>query len=231
MKNVLITLIVYSQLLYGTVPAHIADLRNLISNINPVHNEYMSGNQHIEWGEKDYRARVVCSGLFKEILVHSFGLSEGKIKKIFKEKWPETDDIAAAVRHNNKIFQIITFDEIEIGDVVLIDYNSDGKIPTGHIMFVNEKPRQVKAGENGETESIVGIIDSTRSPHGRNDTRAKKPASTGVGIGEIVLFTADNSITGYKWSTNKSSRRIDVSNHEILLFRISVPQIFPALSN
>ena len=221
MKNVIITLIVYSQLLYGTVPGHIVDLRNLISHIKPERNEYVSKNQSIIWDEQEYGARVVCSGLFKEVLLHSFGLSEMEIMNIFHEKWPEADDVAKAV--NNEFFQVIKFNKIGIGDVILIDYKSGGKIPTGHIMFVNEKPRQIKTRENGETEWIVEIIDSTKSPHGRKDTRAKEPASTGVGIGEIVLFTADNSITGYKWSTNKSSRRVDMSNHGILLFRISIP--------
>lgn len=222
MMDRIIVLIIYSQLLFGTVPDHIIHLRDLISHIQPVNNEYISKRQNIEWGEKEYSARVVCSGLFKEVLVHSFGLSEREINKIFHEKWPETDDIANAIDQNNKLFQRITYDEIQIGDVILIDYKSDGKIPTGHIMFVNEKPRQIKTKENGEMEWIVEVIDSTHSPHGKKDTRAKEPISAGVGIGEIVLFTNDNSITGYKWSTSKRSKRIDATNHKIVLFRISI---------
>jgi hypothetical protein len=89
-------------------------------------------------------------------------------------------------------------------------------------MFINEKPVKIKTKENGETEWLVEVIDSTRTPHGRKDSRAKEPGATGVGIGAIVLITQDNLVTGYKWSPDKRSKKNDASNHKIILFRIAM---------
>ena len=73
---------------------------------------------------------------------------------------------------------------------------------TGHVMIVAAPPTQRKDGG-----WLVAVLDSSASPHGKDDTR-KKSRATGVGRGTMVLETnAAGAPVAYRWSPLHVSHR------------------------
>ena len=73
---------------------------------------------------------------------------------------------------------------------------------TGHIMIVAAPPTRRPDGA-----WTIPIIDSSASPHGKDDTR-KKSHATGVGRGVVVLETNASGLpVAYRWSTWHASHR------------------------
>ena len=69
-------------------------------------------------------------------------------------------------------------------------------------MIVTAPPTQRKDGA-----WTIPILDSSASPHGKDDTR-KKTHATGVGRGTVVLETNASGLPiAYRWSTWHSSHR------------------------
>jgi hypothetical protein len=73
---------------------------------------------------------------------------------------------------------------------------------TGHVMIVAAPPTQREDGG-----WLVAVLDSSASPHGKDDTR-KKHHATGVGRGTMVLETnARGAPVAYRWSPLHVSHR------------------------
>lgn len=73
---------------------------------------------------------------------------------------------------------------------------------TGHVMIVAASPTQREDGG-----WLVAVLDSSGSPHGKDDTRKKRRA-TGMGRGTMVLETnASGAPVAYRWSPLHVSRR------------------------
>jgi len=83
----------------------------------------------------------------------------------------------------------------------LIAWKSEpGAASTGHVMFVDNVPRQAPAGQ-----VEVVVVDSTSSRHG-NDTR--KAGQTGIGRGTMwFVVDAEGKPIGYRWGSPKGKVR------------------------
>lgn len=71
----------------------------------------------------------------------------------------------------------------------------------------------------------VTIIDSTRSPHGKGDTRIASDGTSGQGVGRgvIRIFTnSDGSVAGYCWSDGSKSKFESQDERNLAIGRLDV---------
>ena len=103
-----------------------------------------------------------------------------------------------------------TIGAIEAGDVLAMTYTDPAQHhgATGHVMIVRSVPvssGSLPAGPPGSTGYTVEVIDSTSTPHGATDWRAKN-AGQGLGYGTFVLYAnAAGAIVASRWSPSDSS--------------------------
>jgi hypothetical protein len=108
-------------------------------------------------------------------------------------------------------FEIITqVKSIRPGDVLAVKF-PPGENDTGHIMIAASVPQvrpETAPVEPGTRQYELDTVDSSKSGHGKNDTR-RLPDGTfahGVGEGTIRLYSnSDGAIAGYAWSVLSGS--------------------------
>jgi hypothetical protein len=95
--------------------------------------------------------------------------------------------------------------ELRPGDVIAW-LSPDPTTSTGHVAIVDANP--TPGPRDGELTVVV--IDSARSGHGTSDTRTK--GDDGLGRGPVVLLLGrDGVLIGFRWSSDRGSRRREVS--------------------
>ena len=111
------------------------------------------------------------------------------------------------------------------GDVIAIKYPPDAE-NSGHIMLVAETPRSIPGTRpeiSGTEQWEVTVIDSSRSSHGKTDTRRRDDGSFGSGVGEGVfrIYTnRDGTVAGYTWSTFANSDYYDQNTRHLVIERL-----------
>lgn len=217
-----------------SVPAHLATARALLAAITPETNLYNASPSQINWADEDSPSnRSVCSSFTALLLQKQYGLTEDDAEALFGEAAPEADEWFLAVRDSGRFAQVPTIEAIRPGDFLVIDYQSNKALPTGHVMLVDAPARRVAEHETSEplpwprpddlagkpvtwsvpklVEWHLSIIDSSRSPHGEGDTRKNANADgsddNGLGRGDIRLLTDEEGhLLGYTWSKSQKSR-------------------------
>jgi hypothetical protein len=105
--------------------------------------------------------------------------------------------------------QVTTVADIAEGDLLAVKYRTSATSAyIGYLMLVEIAPALITGST---TRSIVGIIDSTQTPHGDTDTRWQADAGLihdkGVGSGDIYIDAdaVTGAITGHSWSAGSGS--------------------------
>jgi hypothetical protein len=118
--------------------------------------------------------------------------------------------------------------DIQPGDLLVIKYadESEHDDNTGHCMLVDEKPYQidpVNILEPGYQQYAIRVIDSSKSPHGKEDTRYSAGGNSYAGLGEGVFrlyADKDGKVTGYSWSLGRPLPGFDPFSNSIVVGRI-----------
>lgn len=116
---------------------------------------------------------------------------------------------------------------VQPGDVIAIKYPPDAE-NSGHVMLVAETPRRIKPTRpevEGTEQWEVTVIDSSRSGHGKTDTRRRDDGTFGSGVGQGVfrVYTnRDGSIAGYTWSTFANSDYYALSDRDLVVGRLDL---------
>ncbi|EYF01989.1 hypothetical protein [Chondromyces apiculatus] len=108
------------------------------------------------------------------------------------------DAVAAGAKFHN----LPTVAEIVPGDLLVAKYTTQGGVLTGYNMVVSTID-VFTVLPNGNTRYILEVIDSTRDPHGEQDSRWNIGGDIqGVGYGLIFLDAnaATGAIDGHSWS-------------------------------
>ncbi len=108
-------------------------------------------------------------------------------------------------------------EDIQAGDLLIIKYadSSDHEDNTGHCMLVAKAPVHHAASalnEPGTVQYEVVVYDSSKSPHGKNDTRYSTGGVEyeGLGRGSFRLYASkEGIIKGYSWSLLKPKPGFD----------------------
>jgi hypothetical protein len=126
------------------------------------------------------------------------------------------DKIVAGVHFTN----ITNIANIASGDLISIKYTST----TGASMMVDVAPVAWSPAtaplQTGTSQWIVGIIDSTTTPHGDTDSRWHADVDgahdQGVGTGDMRLYTdATGAIVGYTWTLDNGSVYYDQATRQL----------------
>jgi hypothetical protein len=198
---------------------HLWWANKLVSGIDSGNTSYVHQRRArgVDWGGNGSGAysHTDCSGFINALFEQTYGFDRDYIKKWLdtdpKKTGPTASKYYASIvaqrgfRHLKKIGDILP------GDILAIYYPSD-KSNTGHVMVIAELPQKISGGQplvDGTEQWQVVIIDSSRSPHWKGDTRWKdgKTKYDGLGRGLLRLYSGGNGeIAGYTWSLSPKSK-------------------------
>lgn len=217
------------------VPPHLTLARNLVEAVAPARNAYLGGKTRIVWPRAgtpgdEVVNESVCSSFCAALLREAYALEKADLKSLFTEEWPEADELFAGILNREKFEVIASIKDAKPGDFLIVDYQSQKKIPTGHSMLISGNPEKVASYDSQSLpfpchpdatqtspdvpvvwEWHVPIIDSSKGPHGKTDTRFQSAENgeddDGVGEGVLRLLSDEKGlIAGYTWSTYRSSK-------------------------
>lgn len=189
---------------------HMSNARYLVDSVDPRNNRY-AHERSIRWPTTNSMATVSadCSSLLNELWVESYLKNDAALTAMFGKPWPKARDWYREIVRGKFFLRITNVLDIVEGDIIAVYYPrgmvQTGDTNTGHVMLVNAKPKRVlpRAPRMDGEQYSVQVIDSTASPHGKDDTRSKKKGgdnSSGIGIGTIRLYMLSNECIGYAWS-------------------------------
>ncbi|MEK6793248.1 MAG: hypothetical protein AABZ39_00615 [Spirochaetota bacterium] len=196
---------------------HLSNARLLTEAIIPEKNRY-AHERAIQWPSSNGSAVVSadCSSLLNELWTRSYLKSDAGLLAVFGKKWPKARDWYRTIDRMKYFLKITNILDIAEGDIIAIYYPrgmvQTGDTNTGHVMLVNTAPKTMKPRTPTVPDAeqyALSVIDSTESPHGKDDTRAKRKDvrsnDSGIGIGTIRLFARSNAIIGYAWSMTSTN--------------------------
>jgi hypothetical protein len=185
-----------------------------LENTSYIHQRRARG---VGWGRNGSGAysHTDCSGFTNALFEHAYGLDNNYMKKWLdgdrKKTGPTASKYYAAIVAQRGFRHIKKISDFLPGDILAIYYPLD-KSNTGHVMVIAGAPQKIAGGNpfiDGTEQWQVEIIDSSKSPHWKGDTRWKgdKQLYDGLGKGVLRLYSGDNGeIAGYAWSLSPKSK-------------------------
>ncbi len=207
---------------FAATPQHSANanqlVTDLLSNTANVNIYDADGTlaDHIDWTGSPREAISVCGTFITMLMKHSYGLTDAQYKARTGSTSPNAAKYYDAIAASSGFLKLQAVDQTLQGDLIAVKYPA-GQQSSGHMMLIDSvsafQPRtfstQTFLDNNAEPQVVgyfdVSVFDSSASYHGKTDTRYTKPG--GIGRGGIFRIYVDSAwqITGYTWSTEKSS--------------------------
>ena len=212
---------------------HLALGRILLTDLSPQDTSYA----HKEWvrWKGDFltsrnEAHTDCSGLMNSLLERAESPSIDSLKRVAIRGRPQAKDYYDLISGGEGFKRIDSVSEVLPGDIIAVKYLPGhvtlGSENTGHLMLVDARPVSRKSDTrpvvDGTKQWEVTVIDSSKSPHGKNDTRYGKDGSKrdGVGRGVFRLYSnAQGKPVGFSWSIEDSSNFYDASKRPMVVGR------------
>jgi hypothetical protein len=152
------------------------------------------------------------------------------LKRVAIRGRPQAKDYYDLISGEEGFKRIESVAEVLPGDIIAVKYLPGhvmlGSENTGHLMLVDARPVSRKSDTrpivDGTKQWEVTVIDSSKSPHGKNDTRYGEDGSKrdGVGRGVFRLYSnAQGKPVGFSWSIEGSSNFYDASKRPIVVGR------------
>jgi hypothetical protein len=140
-------------------------------------------------------ARTTCSTFLTLALQRTYDVGPALWPALFDVKRPRARDYQRAFAAGMLGPPIERVEDIRPGTVGAIGYDEDRDGMSGHCFVVVGSPIK----RHGVDGYVLRVVDSCRSMHGSDDTRAATPG--GIGMGEMVLLVDENkAVKGYRWS-------------------------------
>jgi hypothetical protein len=207
-------------------PRHLADAKDLVQHLSLENTSYQLGGAQVRW-EGRRESHSDCSGFLNALLMHSYAYSKEDFKKWFGSGRPTAARYHDAISQRKGFAEITRLQDVQPGDILAVK-NRTPKRTTGHVMLAVSAPRRMQAKKpvigNAEPWEIA-VIDSSKSGHGRTDTRHAKGEGNkdhdGLGMGVLRLY-ADRlgKVAGYSWSTLDGSRFVDPKDQDLVIGRL-----------
>jgi hypothetical protein len=165
----------------------------------------------------EYTAHTDCSGFINSLLERAGDPVIRRLSLVARKGRPRSQDYFRLIDAEDGFRRIQNLADVLPGDIIAVKYLlvAEGA-DTGHVMLVDTVPVRRKKDTDpiidGTRQWEVAVIDSTRTAHGKTDTRVDKDGSKrdGVGRGVFRLYSDETGKpVGFSWSTLKSSRYFD----------------------
>lgn len=216
---------------HPSIPQHLAVAQTLVDSIDSNDNLYAHQGCFIKWkgenGATKYENRSDCSDFLALLIEHTYRTTPQQIKQWTGQQRPYANAWHDAIVAHKGFTQITRLEDAQPGDVIAIKFPPD--MPdTGHIMMFASNPQPMTSTDPIVADTNqwkVTIIDSTRSPHGKTDTRMVpgKTGLSGVGRGVVRIYThLDGTIAGYAWSENAKSKFDAEEIRNLVIGRLNV---------
>jgi hypothetical protein len=221
-------------------PKHLADLRVLEENILPANNSYTHRHIIVTWkgidGARNYASHTYCSGLLEALLSHSYGYSREDFIRWFHKEHPRSENFYDAIKYGTGFIKITNVHDIVPGDIIALkfpkgEYFERGD-SSGHVMIVDKFPQLWTASPplvEFTRQWVVAVIDSSKTGHGKGDSRYIKRGKyePGLGKGLFRIYTDESDrIVGYAWSTSKRSDYYPQKTRSLVVGRL-IPNYIP----
>jgi hypothetical protein len=177
-----------------------------------------------------------CSGFLNGLFEHVYGYHRSDLRRWLgadaRKSGPTANRYYAAIAEQRGFARIERIQDVRPGDILAILYPEDLS-NTGHSMIVADLPEKADAVSSG-TDMMqqwkVTVIDSSASPHGRQDTRWRdgNKHRTGLGKGSVRLYVnAAGEVIGYSWSFGPKSKFYPAAERPIAVGRLTSPASSP----
>jgi hypothetical protein len=237
MKRKLLTLIALataSLAAEAEQPPRLKAALAVVDSIDADKNTYSYEHPYVKWkgtAENDaYEVHCDCSFFIDALEEHADGLTADDLQKLTGTKHPHARQWYEAVAKAPADGPLVRIDKLadaRPGDFLVTAYPpGEGKRDTGHIMLLAETPTKRTASEpviDGTTQWDVPVIDSSKSHHGKDDTRVHADGTVGTGVGKGIfrLYTnADGTVAGYAWSDSAKSVYVPQKQHPFAIARL-----------
>ena len=209
---------------------HLTLGRQLLSSLKPENTAYRHSGR-VYWQndnqESESRAFTDCSGLINSLLERAAITQIEGLNTSARHGSPKARDYYRQIVAENGFRRIEFLANVRAGDLLAIEY-PPGDENTGHVMLIDTAPVPRKSATPPLIENTVQwevrVIDSTQSPHGREDNRrsigGRKRNGVGHGILRIYADSKDRPV-GYSWSTLSSSIYRGARDRPLAIGRIS----------
>jgi hypothetical protein len=203
----------------------------LVDETRPEDNDYRHGEGLVTWRGVDGAARTQshtdCSGLLNAVFARAFGLERDDFARWLGVRRPLASTYHDAIEQQRGFARIAAVQDLRRGDLIAIKY-PDGSPNTGHIMIATDVADHHVASSPtaaGTVQWTLPIIDSSRSGHGRTDSRADDAHHFRKGIGRGVLrlyADAQGGIVGYSWSLAANSAYYPLEERHLVAGRLAL---------
>jgi NlpC/P60 family len=206
----------------------------LVKNISSKNTDYRHKEIAVTWagnnGADSWQCFADCSGFINSLLKQTYGWDDAYFKRWLGKNRPLAYHYFDAIVAENHFKQIHSIDEIQPGDLIVLKYSdrSEHEDNTGHCMLVAKTPERCTAGpvtEPSTNQYEVTVIDCSKSPHGKTDTRYLNNGDEYPGLGKGVFrLYADRkgNITAYSWSKGRPKPGFDPYANPVVVGRISI---------
>jgi hypothetical protein len=207
-------------------PPHLSLARQVVDSIDPADNTYAHKDCYLRKSGTHYHNRTDCSAFLNLLLEQSYGTTPENLLQWTGHRRPTARAWHQTILDHKRFKQIEKVSDIQPGDILAIAYPKDEQEDTGHIMIDVEPPKPAASAKPlipDTRQWTLSIIDSSKSGHGRTDTRHHSDGSfsQGVGQGTLHLYTHPNGqIAGYTWSTFPNSTYRPQSEHPLAIGRL-----------
>jgi hypothetical protein len=217
------------QLHDADLPAHLALAEMLVKRVKKDRNAYSNRDRFILWPGDGNVERAEnncdCSGLIALLLSRAYGYTPRTFMDWTGQFFPTASRYFRAISDGSGFDRVKRVKDCLPGDLIAVQY-PPGEKNTGHLMLIAERPTPAQPAPPplpGLLAWDVGVIDSSGSNHGPNDTRGRgKARARGIGKGTIRLCTGpDGRFAGYFWSTRPKSPYYDRSKRPIVVGRFT----------
>jgi hypothetical protein len=179
-------------------------------------------------GASTYESFADCSGFINALIKQTYGCDEKYFKSWMGKTRPLAYHYYDAIAAENQFTIIRNINDIQPGDLTAIKYNDrpEHDDNTGHLLLVAKRPQHRNATalvEPGMDQYEITVIDASKSPHGKSDSRHTPDgtAYAGLGKGLFRLYAGEKGvITGYSWSVERPKIDFDPFSNPVIVGRI-----------
>jgi hypothetical protein len=214
-------------------PPHLQVAMDLLSAVQPSDTNYQHKVSVVHFpgdpGSDHAECRTDCSGLLDAVLKRAYGLTPAQLSDWLKANRPLAKHYHEAIANERGFQKIATLPDVRPGDILAISYPAGAKENnTGHVMLVAGTPKQRTATAPIVEQTLqweVPVIDESETGHGTTDTRHNDDhtSSNGLGHGVLRIYTERHGrVAGYAWSTQKVSKFVAQSSHNMVVGRVQL---------
>jgi len=203
----------------------------LQQNINPSNTKYQHKDNVVSWGDdgNNLQCYTDCSGFINALIAKSFNWKDDDFKAQFGYRRMFAYHYYDAISSGNHFQQVKNINDILPGDIIALKYadRSEHEDNTGHVMLIISRPRPHRPSKILEPNTLqyeVEIIDCSKSPHGKSDTRFTGDGQeySGLGKGLFRLYTdGSGNIVAYSWSTGNPKEGFNPFENAVTVGRFS----------